>query len=85
MGGDRRVQGGVSGGWVGAGRGGRRKGGIRGGREPPPTLMISGWVGGRRPGRPAEKSKISKNYYCYNNNSRPLGRPIFNIIISTTK
>ena len=43
---------------------------IWGGREQagwagPPTLMISGrpggrGVGGRRPGRPAEKSKISK-------------------------
>ena len=34
-----------------------------------------------------QKSKISKNDYCYNNNnnnSRPLGRPIFNITINTT-
>ena len=45
----------------------------------------------RRPGRPAEnKNKIPKirNFkkkYCYNNsNSRPLGRPIFNIIINTS-
>ena len=34
------------------------------------------------------KSKMSKFYYCYNNNnnnnSRPLGRPIFDIIINIT-
>ena len=46
--------------------------------------MISGRVGGRRGwwgrGR-RKKNENSKNNYCYNNNnSRPLGRPISNII-----
>ena len=44
------------------------------------TLMIF-----RRPKRPAEKIQNFQNYYCYNNNnSRLLGRPIFNITINIT-
>ena len=30
---------------------------------------------------PRRDARSVNNYYCYNNNSRPLGRPFFNIII----
>ena len=55
--------------------------------------MISRRPGGRRKiindfppaGEAGGKIQNFQNYYCYNNNnSRPLGRPFFNIIINTT-
>ena len=47
--------------------------------------MISRRPGGRRKKiQNFPNFKIPKIYYCYNNNSQPLGRPIFNNIINTT-
>ena len=48
--------------------------------------FVAGRGGRRKKISNVPKSKISKNYYCYNNNnnSRPLGQPFFNVFIDTT-
>ena len=64
-----------------AGRGGQRNGGFGGQR--PPTKNLNDFPPAGEAG--GKNSKISLKYYCYNNNnSRPLGRPFFHIIINTT-